>query len=484
MSASPSSIDLDRAPGASPPSPRRILHLDVDAFLASVEQAVHPELRGRPLVIGGLPDERNLVMSCTYDVRARGVRPGMLLAEAARRCPEALFRRGDAQAANRLRRAVARVALRTSPLVEEASIDDFFVDLTGCTRLCGPAFATAERLRAQVRAEVGLPLSVGVGTNRTLARLAGMLAKPGGVAEVLPGYERHFLRALPVHYLPGVGRTTRRLFEQFAVRTAGDLAQASREVLFASFGSAGLVLHDRARGIDPDPVEATYELCDGDEGLLRVRMPRSIQRVSTFEPEEGRRERVEAMLCYLVERAGHRLRSHGLRAGSAEVSVTYVDTRPPAVRRRARAAGEGGHHRRRRAFEHPENATDALWSHARALLRSLPRRRALTRRIGLSLFGLSPGAGWQGSLFSAPRSDLGGDGGGGARGSRRDRGVGGGGGARGSRRDRHRRLDRALDDLRGRLGFGRVLRGGSFPLTETCELEADGFRLRTPSLNQ
>ncbi|MDP6408846.1 MAG: DNA polymerase IV, partial [Planctomycetota bacterium] len=443
MSTSPSSSDPNPPPGVLPraPSPRRILHLDVDAFLASVEQVVHPKLRGRPLVIGGLPDERNLVMSCTYDVRARGVRPGMLLAEAARRCPEALFRRGDAQAANRLRRAVARVALRASPLVEEASIDDFFVDLTGCARLCGPAFATAERLRAEVGAEVGLPLSVGVGTSRTLARLAGMLAKPGGVAEILPGYERRFLRALPVHYLPGVGRTTRRLLEQFAVRTAGDLAQASREVLFASFGPAGLVLHDRARGIDRDPVEATYELLDDDdprragaeEGLLRVRMPHSIQRVSTFEPEEGRRERVEAMLCYLVERAGHRLRSHGLRAGSAEVSITYVDTRPPAVRRRARTAGEGGHHRRRRALEPPEDATDALWSHARALLRALPRRRALTRRVGLSLFGLSPAAGWQGSLFSDPGSDLGVDERGGARGSRRARGGDGRGGARGTR---------------------------------------------------
>ncbi|MED6335295.1 MAG: DNA polymerase IV [Planctomycetota bacterium] len=464
MSNRPSPLDL---PPPAPPL-RRILHLDVDAFLASVEQVVHPELRGRPLVIGGLPGERNLVMSCTYDVRARGVRPGMLLAEAARRCPEALFRRGDAQAANRLRRAVARVALRYSPAVEEVSIDDFFVDLTGCARLCGPAFATAERLRAEVGAQVGLPLTIGVATNRTVARLAGMLAKPGGVAEILPGFERRFLRSLPVHYLPGVGHATQRLLDQFAVRTAGDLVQASREVLFASFGSAGLVLHDRARGIDHDPVEATYELLDDDngEGLVRLRLPRSIQRVSTFEPEEGERTRVEAMLCYLVERASHRLRSHGLQVGSAAVSVTYVDTRPPAARRRARGAAEGGPHHRRQALEHPDDSTDAIWRHARALFRSLPRRRALTRRVGLTLLGLSPSPGWQGSLFSTPDGDRELD------------------GVRGSRGDRQRRLDRALDTLRARLGFGRVLRGGSFPLTETCELEADGFRLRTPSLNQ
>jgi DNA polymerase-4 len=117
----------------------RILHLDIDAFLASVEQAVHPELQGLPVVIGGAPTDRNLVMSCSYAVRAFGVRPGMLLPEAARRCPQAIFRRGDSQAANRLREQAAAILLRSTPKVEIASIDDFFADLAGTARLEGSA---------------------------------------------------------------------------------------------------------------------------------------------------------------------------------------------------------------------------------------------------------------------------------------------------------------------------------------------------------
>src|SRR5688572_1964151 len=144
----------DAAGTPRPRRPRRILHLDVDAFLASVEQALHPELKGKPLVIGGLPGERNLVMSSSYEARAFGVRPGMLLSEAARRCPRAIFRRGDSQAANRLREQTAHLLGRYSPLVEIASIDDFFVDLGGCARLHPRAFDAAESLRGEIRREV------------------------------------------------------------------------------------------------------------------------------------------------------------------------------------------------------------------------------------------------------------------------------------------------------------------------------------------
>jgi DNA polymerase-4 len=404
-------------------------------------------------------------MSCSYDVRAKGVRPGMFLAEAARRCPQAIFRRGDSQGANRLRMEVARVLMRTSPLVEVASIDDFLVEYTGCERLHGPAFATAERLRAEIWSETRLPVTIGIATSRTMARLAGKLAKPGGVAELLPGHEEAFLRPLPVEHLPGVGHSTQRLCERFALRTVGHLQLVSREVMFATFGPLGLTLYDRARGIDPDPVVATFE--PDEHGALRLALPRSIQRVSTFEPEEGRRARVEAMLSYLVERAAARLRSHGLVARSLQVSLRYVDTRPAAARRRARASGEEGPRTHvRRALPRPTDSTDELWRHARALLAELPRRRALVKRVGLTLLELQRARGWQGSLFDLSASQA----------SELAPGE--------TLTDRHRRLDAALDDLRARFGFGRVLRGASAPLLTTDELERDGFRLRTPSLNQ
>lgn len=454
-----------------PPGTRRIVHLDVDAFLASVECVAHPELRGKPLVIGGLPEERNLVMSSSYEARAFGIRPGMRLAEAKRRCPRAIFRRGDSQLAGRLREKTAKLLMRFSPQVEVASIDDFFVDLSGTARLFGCAFDVALRMRAEIWERVKMPVTVGIGTSVTVARLAGKLAKPGGVAEVWPGHEAAFLEGLPVEHLPGVGYRTRRLLERFAIRTVGDLRSVSREVLFASFGRLGLVLHDRARGIDPERIEPTWIPDKG--GTLSCRAPRSIRRDSTFEPEEGSRARVEAMLAYLVDRATHKLRGHGLQVATIVVNLRYVDTRPPSLRRArsedATGPSENATRRARRTLEAPTDSTDRVWGAARDALRSLPRRRALVKRVGVELSNFSASVGWQASLFSDPDGDRAPD-----EASR----------PAGSRADRQRRLDDAVDGLREQLGFGRILRGSSLPLSQTHELGPEGFRLRTPSLNQ
>lgn len=480
----PQSPESGSGPAAPPPDPgdpgpaggrdarlpartRRILHLDVDAFLASVEEALHPELRGRPVVVGGPPTSRNLVMSSSYPARRRGVFPGLPLAEAARRCPDAVFRDGDSQAANRLREELTKLCLDFTPRVEVASIDDLFLDLTGTRRLLGSAFEAAEAVRTAAWEELHLPLTLGVGTSRMLARLAGKLAKPGGVAEILPQGELAFLGELPVEALPGVGHRLSRHLERFAVRTVGELRLFSREVLFSAFGRDGLVIHDRARGLDSEPVESTHRR-DAD-GELVARPPRSIQRVSTFEPEEGRRELVEAMLSYVVERAAHHLRHHRLLASSVAVRIAYVDTRPPGERSLRTPTDLSD--AKRRALPRPSDATDAIWQHARTLFRSLSRRRALVKRIGFSLFQLTPrsaGLGWQGDLFSDPEAD------------RESAGTG----PQGSRADRQRRLDQTLDELRNRLGFGRVLRGSSVSLGETHPLGPDGYRLRTPSLNQ
>ncbi len=154
-----------------------------------------------------------------------------------------------------------------------------------------------------------------------------------------------------------MGHATQKLLERFALRSVGDLAQVSREVLFASFGSLGLVLHERARGIDRRPVEPTHELSselNGDE-LLSIRAPRSISRNSTFEPEEACRERVAAMLAWLIERAATSLREFDLRAGSLEINLAHVDTRPPSARRGVRDAGRS--RRKRRRFSVPTDCT-------------------------------------------------------------------------------------------------------------------------------
>lgn len=440
-----------------PRGTRRLLHLDVDAFLASVEQALHPKLRGRPVIVGGSPTSRNLVMSCSYEARARGVRPGMHLSEAARRIPDAVFRDGDAQAANRLRERFVRVLLGFSPLVEVSSIDDFYVDLSGTTRLFGTAFDTAERMRHELRRKTGLPVTIGVGENRLMARLAGKLAKPGAIAEIFPGHAEAFLFGLPVDALPGVGHAIGAHLERFAIRTVGELATVPREILFASFGRDGLVLYERARGRSNDRVEVTHRLDEHD--ALVQKPPKSLSRETTFEPEEGRVEVLESMLSYLVERSAARLRALGVVARVVEVKLRYVDSRPrlePGARPRSPSSFKG-----RRTLKSPTDATAELFAVARTLFQQLPERRALVKNLGVVLSGLCVSSGWQGRLFDTTESqheaqDL----------------------------DRHRRLDRTLDDLRERLGFGRVLRGSSVPLKTTHPLGPEGFVLRTPSLNQ
>lgn len=436
-----------------PSGTRRILHLDVDAFLASVEVALDPSLAGKPLVIGGAPTARSIVMSSSYEARAFGVVPGMHLAEAKRRCPQALFRKGDSQAGNRLRGEVTRVLLDYTPHVAVTSVDDFLMDLTDAQRMWSSTAEAAEEIQAEVRASVRLPLSVGIGTNPLLARLAGKLAKPGKIAELLPGQEDAWLRGLPVQSLPGVGHSIGKKLAHFSIRTVGDLRLISRELLFASFGRPGLALFERARGIDPTPVEATHWI--DPTGALAGRPPKSIRRESTFEPEEARFDLVEAMLAYLVERAAAKLRSHGLVARSVEVSLRYVDTRST----KQASAAPPKTLRKQRRLSTPSDATVELFEHARKLLAELPRRRALVKRVGVALSGLAPSGGWQHHLFSEGPDQT-------------------------ARSDRHRRLDQAVDALRDKLGFGRILRGSSMPLVETTELGEDGFELRTPSLNQ
>jgi DNA polymerase IV len=428
---------------------RRILHLDIDAFLASVEQAEHPELRGRPVVIGGLPTSRNLVMSCSYEARAHGVRSGMLLAEAAKRCPQASFRHGDSQAAGRYRAALASILLDYTPCVEVASIDDFYADLSGTERLFGPAFGIAEQVRARAHSEWHLPVTIGIGANRCVARIAGKLAKPSGIAEILPGMEARMLACLPLRELPGAGHALGRELERYAIRTCGELALVPREVLYASFGRAGLALQERARGVDPEPIESS--LRREDDGRLTLVPPQSLQRVSTFEPEEGRREHIEAMLLYLVERAAHKLRQLGCTTRSIRVELTHVDTRTPAQRAQAHSDSTA---LAARARLDPTHSSAILCRSARELLRSLPRRRALVKRVGLALEELAPKLGEQRHLFDAELED------------------------------RAQRLECALDRLREKHGFGRVLRGSSLLLAPHYPLGPDGLRLRTPSLNQ
>lgn len=413
---------------ATGPGPRRVVvHADVDAFLASAEQAADPSLRGRPVVVGGLPRDRGIVISSSYEARALGVRNGMRLRDAHRVCPRAVFRRGDVHAAMALAERVWEICRRETPLVQVTSLDDAFLDLAGTEALRGPPRAVAERIRRAAREEVGFSLSLGIGESKVLARVAGDLSKPGGIREVPPGGGAEFLAPLPVAALPGAGRSTARLLESFRVETVEDLQRVPRALLEETFGRHhGGVLYEAARGRDDDPV-------------VPDAAPRSVSRETSFAADTADGRFLEGVLHYLLDRAAAQCRAQGLAARRMEVRLAYADF-------------AGAH----RSATLPDPADDprTLWPQARRLFREVRERRVLVRRVGVTLSGLSPARGRQAGLFTAAEEE------------------------------RARRLTAAADRVREKHGFRALLAGPEIALLGRLELRERGFVLRTPSLSR
>jgi DNA polymerase IV len=276
-----------------------VLHLDMDAFYASVEQLHKPSLRGRPVVVGWT-GPRGVVTTASYEARRFGVRSAMSMAEARRRCPQAVYVAPRFAAYGRISAAVMDVLRALSPAVEPISLDEAFVDLAaGLQGGLDTESVTAlgARLKADIRARTGLTASVGAGTSKLIAKIASDSAKPDGLVVVAPGQERALLDPLPVRALWGVGPATAERLRQAGVHTVGELAALPAERLVALFGaSRGGGLHELARGLDPRPVVADREL-------------KSISVEDTFPTDLADRGRLVAELDALARRLAGRLRS-------------------------------------------------------------------------------------------------------------------------------------------------------------------------------
>ena len=249
---------------------RVVLHVDMDAFYVSVELRRHPELVGQPVVVGGT-GPRGVVAAASYEARRFGVTSALPSTVARRRCPHAVFLPGDHQLYSAVSRDVHEIFRRFTPVVEPLSLDEAFLDVTGATRLFGDGVAIARRIRDDVRAELALGCSVGVASNKFLAKLASVEAKPvaypdrvdpgPGVVEVVVGRELEFLHPLPVERLWGVGPVTLERLRRLGVRTVAELASIDESAVIASLGKAnGTHLLNLARGIDDRPVEVNREL--------------------------------------------------------------------------------------------------------------------------------------------------------------------------------------------------------------------------------
>jgi DNA polymerase IV len=290
---------------------RAILHVDMDAFYASVEEKDRPELKGTPLIVGGTGG-RGVVAAASYAVRRFGVRSAMPMREALRRCPDAIVvppRMGRYQEVSA---QVFAIFHEFTPLVEGLSLDEAFLDVTASLRLKGDPDAIGAEIRRRIAAQTGLTASVGIAANKLLAKIASDLNKPDGMFRIDAGNLRQTLDPLPIQKLFGVGQKTLPRVVEAGIHTFGDARRASDAVLWRAFGKHGKAMRDRACGIDDRPVEPDRE-------------EKSISAEETFDTDIRAAGELKALLGALADRTASRLRAHKLLAGRVTVKIRRRD---------------------------------------------------------------------------------------------------------------------------------------------------------------
>ena len=389
---------------------RAIIHLDLDAFYASVEQLRRPELRGRPVIVGGGGDGRTaraVVSAASYEARHYGVHSAMPLARAVRLCPTAVVLPVDFPAYRQASTRIFALARALTPLVEPLSLDEAYLDVTATP---GEPPEMAAQLRDRIHEVTGLHASFGVATSKTVAKIASDLRKPRGFVVVAPGEELEFLRPLPLRTLPGLGPATAATLSGLGLRTLGDLASHPAALLERHLGrAAALSLTRRAQGIDTSPVTPPTA-------------PKSISREETYDRDVIDPAQLRERVRHLAADVGRRLRAAGLSART--VSLKLRDADFTTVTRQQSLDGGG-------------DSDAAITSAAISLLAATRQPGQPVRLLGVGVHNLEDAA--QLDLFSAPATD------------------------------RERRLDATLDSLRRRFGPDAVRRGA--PAAELRDLD-------------
>jgi DNA polymerase-4 len=291
---------------------RYVLHLDFDAFFASVEEILDPSLKGKPIIVGAPPERRGVVASASYAARAFGVHSAMPTAQALRLCPQAIVIPPRHKVYGEYSARMMNILSEYSPLVEPLSMDEAFLDLTGCEARWGSPENLAHQLQDRLSAELGLTASMGLASNRLVAKIASGLDKPRGFVVVPPGKEAEFLVPLPVEKLWGVGEITAGSLREMGISTVGQLAQLTKAQLEARFGRRGWYLHQQARGIDDSPVVVERE-------------EKSLSRETTFAQDVGDRRVLRKKLLVLCESVARQLRKRGLCGRTVKLKLRYAD---------------------------------------------------------------------------------------------------------------------------------------------------------------
>jgi DNA polymerase IV len=291
---------------------RTILHVDLDAFFVSAEQARDPSLIGKAVIVGGDPDGRGVVATASYEARKFGVHSAMPLRTAKRLAPEAVFLHGDGAYYQDLSRRFHGTLDHYSPLVESGGLDEAFLDITGCEALLGTPRQAAAAIRRQIRDELTLPASVGIASSRIVAKVASDRAKPDGVFDVPPGEEAAFLAPMPLRALPMLGPSMEKRLNQLGIVTLGQVAALPAHTLQALFGRLGPEVAMRARGVDPTPVGSSAAA-------------KSISREGTFSSDVADPARLRAVLRGFCESVGSQLRTSGRRARTVSLKLRFGD---------------------------------------------------------------------------------------------------------------------------------------------------------------
>jgi DNA polymerase-4 len=404
---------------AAPPS-RAILHVDIDAFFAAIEQQRDPRLRGRPVIVGA-----GVIASCSYEARRFGLHAGMSLSEAKRACPDAVIIDGHAQTYRCFAEEIFDRCRAVAPAVE-TFLDEAYCDLTGTERLHGDLLAMARRLKNAIRAATGLTVTCGLGPNRMLAKLIGKTVKPDGLARIEAEGADGFLVSRPIEQLAGIGRAHARTLRTMNIQTIGALRALPVAALEALFGAPGRLLYDRCRGLDTIAV-------------TEREVPLSISRETSFHRDTADRVEHEGMMEYLVGRACRAAREFGIRPRTISVRLRY-------------AGGDGDE--RARSLKTPSHNDPVVLELALDLLRRLFTRRAALHSIGVTLSNFVRAEGEQGSLFD-------------------EREAG-----------RRAALYEAFDGVREAYGHGVLVSGRALHLKGRVREDQHGFVLRTPSLTK
>jgi len=296
---------------------RTYFHVDMDAFFVSVEELFDPSLKGKPVVVGGRPNERGVVSAASYAARKFGVHSAMPLRTAYKLCPQAIFVDGHPERYRESSHQVFDVLNSFSPLVEMASIDEAYVDMTGTERLHGPPLKAAHLLHERMKAATRLNCSIGIAASRLVAKISSDQAKPNGILWILPGQEAAFLAPLDVRKVPGVGKVTEKNLHAIGIHKVGDLAGLDEAFLEERFGKWGMALAGKSRGLDAG---GWFDTEIGEDAG-----PKSVSHEHTFSEDTADLTQLESTLARLCEMVGRRLREHALHARTIQLKLRYSD---------------------------------------------------------------------------------------------------------------------------------------------------------------